>query len=132
MTSSGSNVTPIQSGDAVFLISHSGTGAMLDAESPSVPVQARYSDKGAWQRFVMEKADTASSELRGGDVVFLTGHTGNQVDVEGESVSARWSEKGAWQSLAVEKAGAQGSNDLIYPGDVVCFRAHTGKHIEVE
>lgn len=116
----------IRSGDTIFLQTHSGEGNMLHVEGTSVGAQ--WQDRGDWQAFIIER--NGGGLIRSGNTVFLTAHTGAQVDVEGEAVQARWPEKGAWQELAVEKADGNG---IIFPGDVVCFRSRsTRKHIDVE
>jgi len=63
-----------------------------------------------------------------GDSVFLSAHTGNLLDVEGDSVSARWKEYGTWQTMIVEKNGG----GPIFPGDAVFLQAHTHQLIDVE
>lgn len=125
-TSSSDSSLGIQSGDAVVLQTHSGSGLMLDVEGTSV--QARWAHRGIWQTFSIEKLG-GSGGLHAGDIVFLKAHTGKQLDIEGDTVQARWGDMGLWQSLTIEKIGSAG---IILPGDVVCLKAHTGKHIDVE
>merc|ERR1711865_871689 len=87
----------IFSGDVVFLTAH--TAKVLDIQD--AVVQARYTDHGEWQQFVIQRDGVGP--IRAGELVFLKAHTGNFVDVEGVTVSARWTEQGLWQSLTIDK-----------------------------
>jgi hypothetical protein len=87
----------LTSGDAVFLIAH--TGNLVDVESELA--QARWNDRGGWQRFVIQKY--GGGTIYPGDTVFLEAYTGNLIDIEGTEVKARWTERGDWQALVIEK-----------------------------
>jgi len=63
--------------------------------------QARWSDRGAWQRFIIQK--NGGGTIFPGDAVFLEAYTGNLIDIEGTEVKARWTERGNWQTLVIEK-----------------------------
>lgn len=43
-------------------------------------------------------------------------------------MNARWSERGLWQTFAIESYGGR----VIYSGDAVFLKAHTGKMLEVQ
>merc|ERR1719359_2085901 len=72
----------LRSGHVVFLKTRGGTGKMLHIQGTAV--KAMWDDQGDWQAIKIEKP--AGGEIQSGDTVFLTGHTGSQIDVEGESV----------------------------------------------
>jgi len=69
--------------------------------------------------------------IHSGDAIFLKvrGGSGNNVEVEGDTVQARWDDYGTWQMLVVQKVEGAG---IIRAGDTVTLRAHTGKRIHVE
>eukprot|EP00747_Dinoflagellata_sp_TGD_P189944 gnl/TRDRNA2_/TRDRNA2_50928_c0_seq1.p1 gnl/TRDRNA2_/TRDRNA2_50928_c0~~gnl/TRDRNA2_/TRDRNA2_50928_c0_seq1.p1 ORF type:complete len:777 (+),score=99.82 gnl/TRDRNA2_/TRDRNA2_50928_c0_seq1:68-2398(+) len=83
-------------GDTVFLRTYNGT--YLDVEDQKV--QARFHDRGEWQRFIISAPSNAPkpkrAEVRDGDLVCLLAHTGRYLGVAtgaaGASgqVSARW------------------------------------------
>jgi len=68
--------------------------------------------------------------VNSGDTVFLRTRSGNgnHVDVVGIAVRARRQSRGTLQALIIEKRGG----GVVYAGDVVYFKSHTGAHIHVE
>jgi len=66
-------------------------------------VQARWPERGEWQKFVIERPD-GNGAVMPGDTIFLKAHTNNMVEVDGIAVQARWNDKGLWQSLVIRKA----------------------------
>lgn len=89
----------ILSGDAVFLKAH--TGKFIDVQG--VEVQARWSDRGNWQKLIIENK-VGTGAIIPGDSIFLRSHTGMRIEVEGGAVRARWSDRGAWQTLVIKKS----------------------------
>merc|ERR1712072_132310 len=87
----------LTSGHAVFLIAH--TGNMVDVDSELA--QARWHDRGYWQRFFIHK--NGGGTIFPGDSIFLEAHTGKLIDIQDTEVKARWTERGHWQSLVIEK-----------------------------
>lgn len=91
------------------------------------------------QAFVIEKQ--TGGAILSGDKIYLRAHTGAYIDVEGswengdDLVRARWVDKGTWQTMTiVKRADARWNigNDPIFPGDIVCVKAYTGKHVRVD
>lgn len=101
---------PLWIGDGVYLYSESAD-AHVDAAPPREgmvgPLSARWSDKGEWQKFVIQASpeqDAAplSAVCYGEDVFLMTSyHT--FVDVADGNVLARWQDRGDWQRLAFER-----------------------------
>lgn len=89
----------IYSGDTVFLKAH--TGNFVDVEG--IEVQARWQDRGEWQRFYIERKDGSGAVLPG-DTIFLRANTQKVVEVDGDKVQCRWDDLGMWQSLVIEKS----------------------------
>jgi len=115
----------LQSGDAIFLKSFSGSGNVVDVDGQLV--RARWADRGNWQSIIIENGRGEGS-VQSGDMVYLKTHTGAHIDVEFDAVKARWTDMGTWQGLRIEKPGGGEINE----NDIVCFKAHTGKHIDVQ
>lgn len=115
----------LQSGDTIFLKTYAGLGNVIDVENAFV--QARWSDRGTWQAFVIETE--SGGEVLSGDKVYLKSHTGAFIDVEDSVVQARWSDKGTWQSLVIESLAGGGG---IHSSDTVCLRTHMGNYIHAE
>merc|ERR1719491_1818701 len=69
-----------------------------------------------------------SNGLFSGDQVFLTAHTGKQLEVEDTIVQARWFDRGSWQTFTIENEG----RGAILSGDVVFLTAHTGNLVDVQ
>merc|ERR1712036_129372 len=76
------------------------------------------------------KKRVGGGEIGPDDVVCFQGHTGHYIDVEGEgtAVAARWSDAGLWQTFTIENHGGR----VIYSGDAVFLKAHTGAIVHVE
>lgn len=78
----------LQEGDVVFLRTH--TGKYIDVENGEKPVQARWDDRGLWQRFIIWKKQRGplfdGREIRYGDHVFFIAHTGDIVDVNPDGI----------------------------------------------
>merc|ERR1711974_296358 len=81
------------------------TGAMVDVEGAAV--QARWPERGNWQRLVIEKKDVRFGAILPGDQVTLMAHTGNMLDVQGVTVAANWHDRGDWQTVVIEQHAAQ-------------------------
>jgi len=96
----------ISSGDEVFLIAH--TGKMLDVESTRM--QARWNDWGAWQKFVVVKADGDGPIFPGDNIFLLSAHTGNWIQIRrtsghgGGYLVATSTANDARQSFSIEKS----------------------------
>lgn len=97
----------IFAGDTVFLKSH--TGKLVDVEG--AVVQARYKDRGDWQKLVVEKL--SGGAIFSGDAIFLKAHTGNIIDVSGLSVQARWAEQSEWQRLVIHRSVRRRLEDIL-------------------
>merc|ERR1711988_1458426 len=136
-----SEASIISSGDAVYIKGFAGNYFDVEEEL----VQARYPDRGAWQKFTIEKGEASSSQaadqkmsgiqsgpISNGDTVYLLAHTSKYVDVEegGTSVRARWQDRGGGQKFVVEKASD--SSPEIRNGDEIFLKANTGNHIDIE
>jgi hypothetical protein len=127
----------IKSGDVIFLKTHAGEGNYIGIED--VEVHARWSDRGNSQALVIESSEILGSNISTAGAVFLRSIAGKFIGVQiagefmavqGATVEARFHERGALQALAVEKAAGDDGN--IFPDDIVCFKVHTGQHIDVE
>jgi hypothetical protein len=94
----------------------------------------------------MQVLTTAGAPLFSGETVSLRGGNGYCLDVEGSAVQARWTEVAEWQAFRIElvptTAPSTGSwpgapppttaprhkpPHLLRHGDIVSFRAHTGR-----
>ena len=87
----------------------------------------------------------AGGPLFSGETVSLRGGNGYCLDVEGSAVQARWTEVAEWQAFRIELVAAPPSTGswpgapppttaprhkpphLLRHGDIVSFRAHTGR-----
>jgi glucan 1,3-beta-glucosidase len=82
----------VRLGDTIYL--RAFNGRYLDVEGNLV--QARYSDRGLWQQFVICPFDEASPTMDSsdclcdGDVVCLLAHNDHYLGVVGKKVSAKW------------------------------------------
>mmetsp|Transcript_125041 Transcript_125041/g.312512 ORF Transcript_125041/g.312512 Transcript_125041/m.312512 type:complete len:413 (+) Transcript_125041:49-1287(+) len=127
-------LTPIRSGDAVFL-KVARTGHRLTAQKDGT-VHAKWDHTGMWQQFVIEKT-VGSGMIRSGDVVFLTAWTGMLVTVGDRrsgklnltAVHAKWNHRGVWQKLTIEKIGTTGP---ILAGDAVFLQAWTRARLDAD
>jgi co-chaperonin GroES (HSP10) len=71
--------------------------------------------------------------IRVGDTIWLRGHTGRRLTVEGTEVHGKWFDRLSWQALVIEKASSDVTSDMtIKSGDAIYLRAHTGNHVAVE
>merc|ERR1711879_1076158 len=93
-------------GDFVFLRAH--TGSFVHVQDTAVV--AKWSDRGEWQRFVLQKKN-GDGPVMPGDAIFLRAHTWRYIEVDGDAVRARWYEPGEWQSLIVEKSSSRRLSD---------------------
>lgn len=120
-----SSAGPVQSGDTIFLVAH--TGAIVDVEGEAV--QARWNARDTWQSLIVQKP--AGGPILSGDVVCFEAHTGKYVDVAvtpGSNPKARWQECGFWQQFRLDKEDARS----LFSGQHVHLTAHTGKVVDVE
>merc|ERR1719401_650228 len=85
------------SGDHVFLRAYNGNYVHVDTAKH---VEAKWPDRGPWQRLVVEKVDGGA--IRYDDNIFLrANHTGAHIDVESGLVKARFNHFGVTQLMQV-------------------------------
>jgi len=123
-TTSATGDESIQSGDVIYLKTH--TGHLIDVEETDV--QDRWYDHGEWQKLVIEKSQKGPGPIRSGDAIYLMTHSRKYIDVQGQRVGAYWHDRGRWQVLHIEKPGG----GTIESGDDIFLRAHTGNYLDAE
>jgi len=113
----------IKTGDQIYLRGSEGK----HIEVQDTLAQARYDDRGDWQRFTIEK--DKEGNISSGDHVYLRSHTGKHLDVENEVAQARFDDHGDWQRFQIVN---QAQHGFIYKGDTVYLWSHTGMFIDVQ
>jgi hypothetical protein len=77
-----------------------------------------------------QPSNAATGAVHTGDIIWLTGHTGKHLTVQGTGLHAKWHDKNTWQQLVIEKESP--GSGTIQSGDVIYLRAHTGKQVTVQ
>ncbi|CAJ1366118.1 unnamed protein product, partial [Effrenium voratum] len=93
------SVGDIYHGDRIFLNSY---GLRLEVNDDEV--SALKSVMGPRQELTIERSGPRSQAIAAGDTIFLRAHTGNHIDVVGETVKARFPRQGmGYHAFVVEK-----------------------------
>merc|ERR1711981_1408091 len=106
----------VKSGDAVFLRAH--TGAYIDVSGESV--QARWAEKGDWQKLIIEKRG-GDGPILPNDLVCFRAHTDKYVHAQDSVLKAMWNECGDWQSMQIEREVV----NAVFSGHSINLLGHT-------
>jgi len=112
----------LKTGDQIYL--RGSEGKFIEVETELA--QARFDDRGDWQRFTIEKDQEGN--ISSGDHIYLRAHTGKHLEVENEVAQARFDDRGDWQRFQIINKAQHG---FIYKGDTVYLWTHTGNYIDV-
>ncbi|CAK9048612.1 unnamed protein product [Durusdinium trenchii] len=94
------SIGDIYHGDRIFLTNTNGFRLEVNGSE----VTALSSHMGPRQELVIERNGAMSQPIAVGDTIFLRAHTGNHIDVVGETVKARFPRQGmGYHAFVVEK-----------------------------
>lgn len=116
--------TPVDSGDAVFLGSH--TGFRLAVNSTEVDASGMHRE--LFEVFTLLKAQGDRSGIFSGDKLFLRAYNDKFVSVNDSKVFAEYSHSLIWETFQLIRRAGPGR---LLSGDSISLIAHTSKRISV-
>jgi len=120
----------IQSGDTVFLRTHTGKHIHVGEGATKLPA-LRWADHGKLQEMTIEK--DGGGAISNGDIIYVRTHSQRYLDVDGDgTVQCRWDRHlghSMLQEIGIERVDAGGG--AITPGDKVYLRMESGSYLDV-